>query len=141
MFIQNIAYHEDGNMGNKHALIIDDDAYNVYIMERLLDRENISYTAVTDTASLELTLSGLSNVDIVFLDLEMPKRDGYELLRVLADYIHADVPIVACTVHTAEIRHTRSLGFTSFIAKPLDMERFPDQLRRIFGGEPVWEAQ
>lgn len=128
-------------MTTKHALIIDDDAYNVYIMERLLDRENISYTAVTDTANLELTLSNLGKVDIVFLDLEMPKRDGYELKRVLSDYVKDGVPIVACTVHTAEIRNTRSLGFSSFIAKPLDMERFPDQLRRIFEGEPVWETK
>ena len=40
----------------KHALIIDDDAYNVYIMERLFDLENITYTAITDILILEETL-------------------------------------------------------------------------------------
>lgn len=128
-------------MENKHALIIDDDAYNVYIMERFLDRENIAYTAVSDTAVLEHTLDKLQRVDLVLLDLEMPKRDGYQLVEVLRQRLDPDVPIVACTVHTAEINRTKKLGFSGFIAKPLDMERFSDQITRILNGEPIWEAR
>lgn len=128
-------------MDNRHALIIDDDAYNVYIMERFLDRENIAYTAVTDTNLLENVLRELDRIDLVLLDLEMPKRDGYELVEVLKRYLAAHVPIVACTVHTAEINRTKKLGFSGFIAKPLDMERFSDQISRILKGEPIWEAR
>lgn len=128
-------------MPNKHALIIDDDAYNVYVMERFLDKENISYTAVTETSGLEAILSRLPAVDIVLLDLEMPKHDGYEIIVTLRKYLDARVPIVACTVHTAEINRTRKLGFSGFIAKPLDMDRFSEQVRRILNGEPIWEAR
>lgn len=128
-------------MTNQHALIIDDDAYNVYIMERFLDRENISYTAITDTSTLEAILRGLERIDIVLLDLEMPKRDGYEIIETLKTYVPSDVPIVACTVHTAEINRTKKLGFSGFIAKPLDMERFSEQISRILKGEPIWEAR
>ncbi len=124
-----------------HALIIDDDAYSVYVMERLLDQEDISYTAVTDPMRLEETLETLDAVDIVFLDLEMPKLDGYEVLALLKEHIEAKVPIVACTVHTAEINNTRRQGFSSFVAKPLDLDRFSDQLHRILSGIPVWEAR
>jgi CheY-like chemotaxis protein len=124
-----------------HALIIDDDAYSVYVMERLLDQENISYTAVTDPTRLEKTLQTLEAVDIVFLDLEMPKLDGYEVLALLKEHIEAKVPIVACTVHTAEINNTRRQGFFSFVAKPLDLDRFSDQLHRILSGIPVWESR
>jgi CheY-like chemotaxis protein len=124
-----------------HALIIDDDAYSVYVMERLLDQENISYTAVTDPTRLEKTLQTLDAVDIVFLDLEMPKLDGYEVLALLKEHIEAKVPIVACTVHTAEINNTRRQGFFSFVAKPLDLDRFSDQLHRILSGIPVWESR
>ena len=128
-------------MTNKHALIIDDDAYNVYIMERFLDRENISYTAITDTSTLEDVLQNLQRIDIVLLDLEMPKRDGYELIEILKHRVKSETPIVACTVHTAEINRTRKLGFSGFIAKPLDIDRFSDQLKRILDGEPLWEAR
>jgi two-component system, cell cycle response regulator DivK len=128
-------------MTNKHALIIDDDAYNVYVMERFLDKENISYTAVTKTSDLEAMLTKLPHIDIVLLDLEMPKHDGYEIIVMLRKHLDASVPIVACTVHTAEINRTRKLGFSGFIAKPLDMDRFSEQVRRILNGEPIWEAR
>ena len=128
-------------MNNKHALIIDDDAYNVYIMERFLDRENISYTSVTDSSTLEANLQNLQDIHIVLLDLEMPKRDGYEIIEILKQHLPADIPIVACTVHTAEINRTRKLGFSGFIAKPLDIDRFSDQIQRMLAGESLWEAR
>lgn len=128
-------------MNNKHALIIDDDAYNVYIMERFLDRENISYTSVTDISTLESILISLHEINIVLLDLEMPKRDGYEIIEILKEYIPPEIPIVACTVHTAEINRTRKLGFSGFIAKPLDIDRFSEQIQRILAGESLWEAR
>jgi CheY-like chemotaxis protein len=128
-------------MANLHALIIDDDAYSVHIMERLLDLESISYTAITDPTDLETVLQAEEKVDIVFLDLEMPKLDGYEVLEILKQRLGPDVLIVACTVHTAEINTTRKLGFSSFIAKPLDLDRFSDQLNRILNGEQVWETR
>jgi two-component system chemotaxis sensor kinase CheA len=128
-------------MANLHALIIDDDAYSIHIMERLLDQEDISYTAVADPTLLEGILQTLDKVDIVFLDLEMPKLDGYEVLTLLKHHLEAKVPIVACTVHTAEISNTRRQGFFSFVAKPLDQDRFFDQLHRILNGISVWESR
>lgn len=128
-------------MATLHALIIDDDAYSIHIMQRLLDQEDISYTAIPDPTQLESVLQTLERVDIVFLDLEMPKRDGYEVLAYLRQHIDARVPIVACTVHTAEIGNTRRQGFFSFVAKPLDQDRFSDQLHRILNGISVWESR
>ena len=128
-------------MANLHALIIDDDAYSIHVMERLLDQENISYTAVADPTCVKEMLTRLDTVDIVFLDLEMPKLDGYEVLAILKQHLDAKVPIVACTVHTAEMGNTRRQGFFSFVAKPIDHDRFSDQLNRILNGTPVWEAR
>jgi CheY-like chemotaxis protein len=128
-------------MDTKHALIIDDDAYNVYVMQRFLDKENISYTTITETSNLENMLTHLQPIDIVLLDLEMPKHDGYEIIDTLRKHLDPAVPIIACTVHTAEINRTRKLGFSGFIAKPLDMDRFSEQIRRILNGEPIWEAR
>jgi CheY-like chemotaxis protein len=124
-----------------HALIIDDDAYSIHVIERLLDQEDISYTAVADPTTLEAVLKTIGKVDIVFLDLEMPKLDGYEVLVMLKQCLDPGVPIVACTVHTSEINNTRRQGFYSFVAKPLDLDRFSDQLHRILSGTPVWEAR
>lgn len=123
-----------------HALIIDDDAYNIYVMERLLDKENISYTAIRDLSHLEQLLQREQIINIVFLDLEMPDKDGYEVIEILKHYLSPQIPIVACTVHTAEVNRARKIGFSGFIAKPLDIDRFPGQVSRILNGDTVWEA-
>lgn len=128
-------------MDSIHALIIDDDAYNVYVMERFLDIENISYTAIMDISALEIHLKKISEINIVLLDLEMPNKDGYEVIKVLKKYLATHVPIVACTVHTAEINRARKIGFSSFIAKPLDMDRFSGQIDSILCGKAVWEVR
>lgn len=128
-------------MARFHAIIIDDDAYNVHIMERLLDQEDISYTSIIDPMNLEQVLQDQTRIDIIFLDLEMPKLDGYEVLEILKSRIDGNVPIVACTVHTAEISSTRRQGFSSFVAKPVDADRFATQVQRILNGEAVWEAR
>ena len=128
-------------MNTIHALIIDDDAYNVYVMERFLDKENIAYTAITNISALEATLQQTEKINIVLLDLEMPNKDGYEVIKILKKHLAPDVPIVACTVHSAEINRARQLGFSSFIAKPLDMDRFSEQISRILQGNAVWDAR
>jgi two-component system cell cycle response regulator DivK len=33
----------------------------------------------------------------------------------------------------------KSSGFDGFLGKPLDPDKFPDQIRRILNGEAVWE--
>jgi len=124
-----------------HALVIDDDAYSVHIMERMLDQQDIVYTSVKDPKLLTGILKTLDHIDVIFLDLEMPNLDGYEVLEILKKHFGDDVPIVACTVHSAEIHTTRTKGFFSFVAKPLDFNRFPGQLQRILDGTPVWEAR
>jgi two-component system, cell cycle response regulator DivK len=128
-------------MDTQHALIIDDDAYNVYVMERFLDKENISYTTFTETSQLETILKQCEKANIVLLDLEMPNKDGYEIIQILKKHLDARVPIIACTVHTAEINRAKKIGFSGFIAKPLNMERFSEQISRILRGEAVWEAR
>jgi CheY-like chemotaxis protein len=128
-------------MARIHALLIDDNAENVYIMERLLQQQDVVSTAVTDPTDLENILQTLEKVDIVFLDLEMPKLDGYEVLEILREYIDPNVPVVACSVHTNELGNTRKLGFSSFVAKPLDIDRFPIQVDNILSGSPVWESR
>jgi len=122
-----------------HALIIDDNADNVGILEEMLTMEGIAFTSLHDPAKLEAKIKNQPNYDIVFLDLEMPNVDGYEMLKkLMADARFQNVPIVAYTVHVSEINEIRKRGFHSFLGKPLDADAFPRQLQRILRGERVW---
>mgnify|MGYP001319108245 CR=1 FL=1 len=127
-------------MTKAHALIVDDNAQNLEVLAWLLASHGITHTAVQDTNQLEATLAMVDQVDIVFLDLEMPSRNGYELLEVLRTYLGEAVPIVACTVHSPEIVRARAMGFSSFISKPLNPQLFATQLRDLLQGNEVWDA-
>lgn len=126
-------------MKNAHALIVDDNANNLGILAEMLTMEGVQYTQVQNPLHLDKTLQGLKKVDVIFLDLELPGINGYEILEKLQqDARYQAVPVVAYTVHVSEINHARKLGFHSFLGKPLDAELFPQQLASILNGEPVW---
>ncbi len=128
-------------MSQIHALIIDDNRDNASVLAQLLSLEGVSYTEVLDTRKLAAVLQSLPNVDVIFLDLEMPHEDGFTVLRNMKSNPKLKtVPVVAYTVHVSEIGRARQVGFHSFIGKPLDSDRFPDQLARILRGENVWAA-
>jgi two-component system cell cycle response regulator DivK len=123
------------------ALIIDDDPKNVNVVSHLLSGAGLRSISVTDPRKLETIVQQLQDCSVVFLDLEMAGKDGFQVLQELkTDPRFQTVPIIACTVHVSEIQVAYQRGFNGFIGKPLDSDRFPDQLARILNGEAVWEV-
>jgi len=124
-----------------HALIIDDNRNNIDVLTMLLEQEGVSQTAVQNGKQVTKALDQIEKVDVVFLDLEFPYGDGFQVLEVVkAIPEFADVPVIAYTVHTSEIDEVRRAGFDGFLGKPLDSRRFSGQLKRILNGIPVWDA-
>lgn len=124
-----------------HALIIDDNIKNVMVLKMLLEELGWQCSAITHPAQLGFELVNLEQLDLIFLDLEMPGANGYEVMRYLrANPRFDNVPIIANTVHLSEINTVYEHGFQGFIGKPIDPDRFPGQLARILKGEAVWDA-
>ena len=127
-------------MSHHHAVVIDDKLANLEVMSVLLEKEAVSCTTIESPRLVLNTLSALARVDVVFLDLEFPNDDGFDILNTLkSDSKLGTIPIVAYTVHTSEIDAARRAGFHSFLGKPLNAQHFGDQLRRILNNIPVWE--
>jgi CheY-like chemotaxis protein len=121
-----------------HALIIDDDPFSAEILERLLTVQGIDSITVFEPTQVTTYLD--PGVNLVFLDLEMPKMNGYEVLKLLQQTLSSDVPIVAYTVHANEADVAWEKGFHSFLGKPLSQDHFPTQLARILKNESVWDT-
>ncbi len=124
-------------MANIHALIIDDNPDNSDILARMLKKEGASYLIMSDAR--RLTAEHVADVDVVFLDLEMPGLDGYQTFAKLRTQLQVNAPIVAYTVHHNEKTTVRDMGFDGMLSKPLDPTCFSDQLQRILQGVGLWD--
>jgi len=128
-------------MKQVHALVVDDNVKNLGVLSRLLARQGVVCTEASSANQLATVLKTLTEVDVVFLDLELPGVNGYEIMRQLkTDARFEGVPFVAYTVHLSEINTAHQRGFHSFLGKPVDAEKFPEQLHHILNGEPVWST-
>ena len=126
-------------------LIVEDNFNNFLLMTRLL--------AFLGVKKCEWKASGwkvlefaetLGEIDLILMDLMLPDADGFESLASLRSHPQLkDVPIVAVTANIAQpfLDRARQVGFDGYIGKPLDPDRFPEQIRRILMGEEVWEPE
>lgn len=125
----------------KHALIIEDNPANLDVLVELLHGEDVDCTSILDPREVEKVVQTQAPPDLIFLDLEMPYINGYDVLDILQKSTGwSNVPVVVCTVHTSELKNARARPFHSFLGKPLDADRFSDQLSRILRGEKVWDV-
>jgi CheY-like chemotaxis protein len=124
----------------RHAVIIDDEPLNIEVLTLLLSDSGLTATAIADPDQIPDVLPGLARIDVIFLDLELPQTDGFELLTVLKSNPQlANVPIVAHSVHTDRVNRIMDAGFSGFLGKPLDTRIFPRLLQRILNHEQIWE--
>ncbi len=125
------------------VLVVEDDPDNRTVIERLLRLAGVaagSYAAIEGDAAAYLAATGES-FDLVFLDLQLPKKDGYAVLAEMrADPRTARTRVVALTANVSrrEVERCRKAGFDGFIGKPIDGRRFSALLRRILLGEAIW---
>jgi CheY-like chemotaxis protein len=121
---------------SRRAMIIEDDVNSAKVLAHLLNKNSIDSVTVMDYRQL----ASQEKPDIVFIYLEMPQRNGYEVLEeLLKDSHYQSIPIVATSVHTGELKNVQAAGFSSFISKPLSKDKFPKQLSSILNGEAVWD--
>lgn len=105
-------------------LIVDDQAANTRLLERILRRAG--YTRLTSTTDSREVLSIFTSLqpDLVLLDLMMPHVNGFEVMEQLKPLIPSGdyLPILVLTADvTGEVkRRALSAGAKDFLTKPFD---------------------
>jgi two-component system cell cycle response regulator DivK len=127
-----------------HILVVEDNPANFALTARLLAYTGIQQPEWKTTGwGVVEYAEQMGRVDLILMDLRLPVEDGYEALKQIRSHPELkDTLVVPVTAlgSTAEMERARAAGFDGFLAKPLDVRKFPDQIRRILRGEPVWEA-
>ena len=128
-------------MSAKYVLVIDDNPLNVDVLVTLLEHLGIVAYTLESPRLMNATIQAMPAVDLVFLDIEFPDADGFEILKQIKRLPATfGTPVIAYSVHTSEIDRARRAGFYSFLGKPLSVSRFPQQIGHILSGIPVWDA-
>ena len=125
------------------VLVVEDNVSNFLLTARLLGLLGVHCEWKTSGYEVVEYADTLPRVDLILMDIRLPYEDGYEALRKLrTSPTLRSVPVVAVTAYANEeqLNRARAAGFDGFLGKPLDADRFPDQVQRILAGEPVWEV-
>ena len=126
-----------------HVLVVEDNVPNFVLIARML--------AFMGVQRCEWKTSGwqvvqfaetLPRIDLILMDIRLPYEDGYHVLkRFRAHPKLKDTMICAVTASTGEDEMLRAqkAGFNGFLNKPLNPDKFPDQIRAMLAREGVWE--
>jgi CheY-like chemotaxis protein len=117
-------------------LYVEDDPSSQRLVQRLLNSEGFT-VLLADDGIRAIEIARREKPELVLMDINIGGLDGYEVttrLRGLEGL--AEVPIVAVTAATLRGDRERALvaGCTGYIAKPIDVDRFPDQVRAYMVG-------
>ncbi len=127
------------NYHGRRVLLVEDNELNRELASNLLgDMGLIVDTAVDGIDALSIITKAPDDLyDLVLMDIQMPKMDGYTVtreIRTLANNRKANIPIVAMTANAFEEDRQKSFlaGMNGHIAKPIDLEAVAKALDRVF---------
>jgi len=135
--------HDPIDPAEAHVLVVEDNVPNFVLIARML--------AFMGVQRCEWKTSGwqvvqfadtLPRIDLILMDIRLPYEDGYQALqKIRANQRLNETLVVAVTAEASEeqMKKAREAGFDGFLGKPLDPDRFPEQIRRLLQGEAVWE--
>ena len=118
------------NFAGKRMLLAEDIDINRVILCELLSETHIEVDEAEDgQLAVEMfAASAPGTYDIVFMDIQMPRLNGYEATRAIRALDHPDaqsVPIIAMTAHAYQddIQNAIDAGMNSHLSKPVDIRK------------------
>jgi len=128
---------------DSHILVVEDNVPNFVLIARLLAYMGVQRCEWKTTGWGVVDFAEtMPQLDLVLMDLRLPHEDGYTALKqIRASQRLKDTLVVVITAQASsmELQKAREAGFNGFISKPIDADRFPDQIRDVLAGKEVWD--
>lgn len=116
-----------------NVVVVDDELDSLMVAQMLLEMAGANVMTASN-GSEALTLIREKLPSFILSDLSMPEMDGWRLIQELAkDRDTASIPIIALTAHAMHGDRERAIraGFTNYLTKPLDPQKFISQLLHL----------
>lgn len=133
----------DYDFSKIYALAVEDDISGGAMIGLMMRRIGVqAQVASSGEQGLDIAEQMDPPPDIIFLDLNLPHQNGFEVLkqiRALEHLKHTRVIAVTAMDALTGMAKCREAGFDGYIAKPLRIARFGTQISSIVEGIPIWD--
>lgn len=118
-------------------LLVDDDRYVTRFLKKALEEDGYAVTAI-NTGSQALESLERHELALLILDLEMPKPDGFEILKtVRSKFPYLKILVMSGYLKGALLEAATFLGATAALEKPLAAEALVAKVREVLGGRTI----
>ncbi len=118
-------------MANERVLVVDDSrVYRDLVVNHVLEPNDYEPLTASDGASaLQVALQ--NSLDLIVLDMQMPKLTGFQVLEALRN-ADCDVPVILMTLHGSEDMAVRAfrLGVKDYVIKPFEVDEMLAAIER-----------
>lgn len=119
------------------VLLVEDNEDNRIIYTTVL--RHVGYDVIEAVDGVQaIALARSARPDLILMDISIPLIDGWEATRILRqDPATRAIPIIALTAHAMpdDREKAKQMGFTSYLAKPVENRTVVAEVRRWIGGE------
>jgi two-component system cell cycle response regulator DivK len=117
-------------------LLVEDNEDNRIIYTTVL--RHVGYDVIEAQDGVQaIALARSAHPDLILMDISIPEIDGWEATRILLeDEETRSIPIIALTAHALQDDREKAvkLGFTSYLAKPVEPRAVVAEVQRWIGG-------
>ena len=135
--ISPVALLEDLNLTGRKVLLVEDNELNAEIATEVLQMTGLTVELARDGMEAVDMMTEVQDgyFDLIFMDIQMPKMNGYDAtraIRAMDRHYCKQVPIIAMTANAfaEDVQAAKTVGMNEHIAKPLDMTVLTNTLKK-----------
>ena len=125
------------------VLYVEDNDDNVYMLKMRLELLGDFEVITAEDGEKGCEMARAERPDIILMDLEMPRIDGWEATRRLKGNPETrNIPVIALSAHALAGEREKAIaaGCDEFDTKPVEFDRLVAKLRRLLAGKIDAEA-
>jgi CheY-like chemotaxis protein len=122
----------DEDLVGRTALLVDDDARNIFALSSVLERRGMRVLTATTGKEAVSFVESTPDLAIVLMDIMMPEMDGYQTMEAIRQKPEfRRLPIIALTAKAMKGDREKCLeaGASDYLAKPVNTEQLLSALR------------
>lgn len=111
------------DLQGKTVLLAEDNRINQTIFSSMMKPTNVEMI-IANNGQEAIEMLGKENVDLVFMDIQMPVMDGLQAQKIIHD-LYPSIPVIALTANVMEedIKQYLAQGFAYHLGKPIDTQQ------------------